>query len=266
MSTPQTKQKPEIFRQREAIQAQLYQQLYLDEFAVRRLELEIQKLIDLATTSTMMKAALYHELAYLSGFKLKMDQAMSHLDSSENLGIDPFGILVSRMFLLGLNGRFGDIRRSLEGFDLPGPQDSQNRLIVNHLVEAGMLNLACERLIAAGDPSSQVIAGGAVLQGIGATDTEVNDRLDFAAKFLIEEVGTPLIGYKFFAMAGEGILYQFVVKGDTDTLAALDQKLSDAIVENFDAPLDDYFSVSVIPFVPGSVIERMDSYHVDIGR
>ena len=266
MASAQTQQNLEIFRYREAIQTQLHQQLYVDEVAVKRLELSIQKMLDLSTTSTNIKAALYHELAYLSAFKLKIDQAMSYMDTSESLGMNAFGALVSRMFLLGLNGRFGDIREAVERFDLPEPHDSDNRLIVSHLVEAGMLNLACERLIAAGDPSSQVVAAGAVLRSIGATDAELNERLDFAARLLVEEVGAPLIAYKFFAMEGEGILYQFVVRADIDTLAALDQKLSDAIVDHFDAALDEYLSISVIPFVPNSVIERMDAYHVDIGR
>lgn len=254
----------ELYERRRGILDRLQRTLVLDEVAVKRLERDLHEQLENSGLSSGLRAGLTHELAYMSGFRLRSDEAIQHLDSAEQLGMDPFAISLSKSYLLGMSGRFIDARDVIEKVNVASLKDTNRIFLAPHYVELGMFKMAGESIPNLTDFDQYADEAREILASNGIDDCAVTARLDFAAKLIVERAGHPILDYKLFAMHDEGILYRFVVKGEIEDLVTLSGKLSDALVDNFDGPLDEILSIDIAPFVPGHGSSQGEVYRVGI--
>lgn len=254
----------ELYERRLDILNRLHRTLILDEVAVKRLEKDLSEQLEKPGLSQGLQAGYIHELAYMSGFRLRSEEAVQYLDLAEQLGIDPFAISLSKSYLLGICGRFIEARDVIEKVDVVSLKDAQRIFLAPHYVELGMFRMAGENIKNMNDFDLYFEEAREILASNGIDDSAVTARLDFAAKLIVERARHPIIDYRLFAMRGEGILYRFVVKGEIDDLATLSRQLSDALVDNFNGPLDEVLSIDISPLVPGHESLQGEVYRVGI--
>lgn len=252
----------DLARERQAIQDRLRETLEFDELAAKRLERQFIAERDRPGAPMQLRAWMWHELAYLSAFAGRTDQALSRLDQAEGLGFAGLGMSISRAFVLEMGGRFVEARNVIEAIDAASIMEPARRYLVPHYVELGMFKAATETVADISEYDDYAEVAKAILEDHGIDDAEVTARLQFAAAMIIKTAKHPLVDYRLFAMRGEGILYQFVVKGSIEELAQLGIAVSDALTDNFDGVLSEILSIDIIPFVPGNGSRQMEVFHV----
>lgn len=252
----------DLARERQVIQDRLRDTLEFDELAAKRLERQFIAERDRPGAPMQLRAWMWHELAYLSAFAGRTDQALSRLDEAETLGFVGLGMSISRAFVLEMGGRFVEARSVIEAIDAASIMEPARHYLVPHYVELGMFKAATEAVADVSEYDDYAEVAKAILEEHGIDDAEVTARLEFAAALIISRAGHPLIDYKLFAMQGEGILYQFVVKGGTEELVELSIAVSDALTDHFDGPLSELLSIDIVPFVPGNGSRQVGVFHV----
>ncbi len=207
---------------------------------------------------------MWHELAYLSAFAGRTDQALSRLDETQSIGFDEMAMILSRAYVLEMGGRLNEARTVIERLDVDSIIEASRKFLVPHYMELGMFKSATEVVpdIELYDEYARVASS--ILEDHGIDDSEVTKRLAFAASLVIQRVGHPLLDYKLFALRDEGILYQIVAKGSIEELVKLGIEVSDALIDNFDGPLNEILSIDVIPFVPGHESRQMEVFRVSV--
>lgn len=262
MSTLPKLKAEDLARERQAFQDRLRETLTFDELSAKRLERQLIAERDRPGTPPLMVALMWHELAYLSAFAGRTDQALSRLDQAEGSGFSGLGMDISRAFVMELGGRFTDARSVIEALDVAKIDASARKYLVPHYVELGMFKAATEAVADISEYDDYAEVAKSILEDHGIDDADVTARLQFAAAMIIDAAKHPLVDYKLFAMRGEGILYQFVVKGSTDELVELSIAISDALTDHFDGPLSEILSIDIVPFVPGNGSRQVEVFHV----
>lgn len=254
----------DLVRERQVIQQKLRETLEFDELRAKRLERQLIIERDRPRASDIIRAGMWHELAYLSAFAGRTEQALSRLDETQRIGFDDLGIILSRAFILEMGGRLTEARDVIEMLDAANIIEPSRKFLVPHYMELGMFKSATEIVTDIEEYDPYALVAKAILEEHGVDDLEVTKRLEFAASMVIQRVGHPLVDYKLFAMRGEGILYQIVAKGSIEELGKLGVELSDALVDNFYGVLNEILCIDVIPFVPGNQSRQMEVFRVSV--
>lgn len=252
----------DLARERQTIQGRLRETLEFDELAAKRLERQLIAERDRAGVTMQIRSWMWHELAYLSAFAGRTDQALHRLDQARNLGFVGLGMSISHAFVLEMGGRFVAARGVIEAIDAASIIEPARQYLVPHYVELGMFKAATDAVADISDFDHYAEVAKSILEEHGIDDAEVTARLQFAAAMIIDAAKHPLVDYKLFAMQGEGILYQFVVKGSIDELVELSIAISDALTDHFDGPLSEILSIDIVPFVQGHGSRQVGVFHV----
>ncbi|MFK0915785.1 hypothetical protein ACIUV4_32995, partial [Pseudomonas aeruginosa] len=78
----------DLVRERQVIQQKLRETLEFDELRAKRLERQLIIERDRPRASDIIRAGMWHELAYLSAFAGRTEQALSRLDETQRIGFD----------------------------------------------------------------------------------------------------------------------------------------------------------------------------------
>lgn len=255
----------EVAEARISIEEDLYKTYILDELSVERIKRKVRGSLGSSNTPEKARLVMHHEMAYLLGLQGRYAESMEHLDLSEACGLDPIAKVFSAAHISILNGRMVNAREFVEGreFIAQVPPESGSLLASIH-VNLGIMEKA---LIATASDKSEfkhVQAAARILQSIGASDLELTKRLDTACTVIRDNSSHPLLGFKIFAMEGEGILYRFLVREPIEAVVELNDKVLDALMDNHDGPLDRELSILVTPWTEDDKPDREEAYHVGI--
>jgi len=252
-----------ILGERQGIEDRLLATCRLDELAAERLKRKIQIELDKPGLPALYEAALHHEYACLLGLQLRYPDAMKRMELAKAGGLERFALAISKSHLALLSGEILCARETLSSIsEVP---DESRALVFSHHVLSGMLGSAMNYSGTSNISQASVRAAGAILESLDVDDIEGTKRLDVACKVIVAESLQPITGYKLFAMEGEGILYRFVVRAGIDELALLNERIIEALVDQFDGELDQELSICVTPWVSGDDYKAEEAHHVSIG-
>ncbi|MGA3682628.1 hypothetical protein [Pseudomonas graminis] len=223
----------------------------LDALGVKRLEKMIQSLVKPIATQSRLQAALQHELAYTAGMTRNLQQALAKLTISRNLGLDDFSVSLSRSHILMMNGRYSDCADLLRTQLQTGPSAAQIPFLIPHMLQIGMIETAKALMPVDSTDGILVTNITLILGDIGAGEHQLTERLDYAARMVMEFAPHPILAFNMLADRDEGILYQFIVDAGPEALARLEDRIIDGLVDNFEGPLDGVLAIGVAPFLPG---------------
>lgn len=255
----------EVAEARISVEEDLYKTYIVDEFSVERIKRRVRESLGSNNSSGKVRLVMHHELAYLLGLQGRYQESMENLDLSEAWGLDPIAKVFSAAHISILNGQMLSAREFVEGQDfIAQVQPESKSLLASIHVNLGVMEKA---LIATAPNKSEfkhVQAATRILESIGVSDLELTKRLDTACRVIRESVSHPILGYKVFAMEGEGILYRFLVRASIDDVVELNDKVLDALIDNHDGPLDRELSIRVTPWTPDDKPDREEAYYVGI--
>lgn len=255
----------EIAEARRSIEDGIYDTYTIDELSVERAKRKATQTLKASSTPTNFKIIMHHEIAYLLGLQGKYSEAMEHISASGNWGLDPLAKAFSASHISILNGRMLSAREAVDApeFLMHVPSKSK-ALLAAVQMSLGIMEKAA---MATGSDKSEfkhVRAAARILESIGVSDLELTKRLDTACRVIRENISHPILGFKVFAMEGEGILYRFLVRASIDDVVELNDKVLDALIDNHDGPLDRELSIRVTPWTPDDKPDREEAYYVGI--
>lgn len=248
-----------------SVEEELYKTYIVDEFSVERIKRRAIESLGSSNCPAKIRLVMYHELAYLLGLQGRYQQSLENLDLSEAWGLDPIAKVFSAAHISIMNGQMLRAREFVEERDFTAQVKPESKsLLASIHVNLGIMEKA---LIATAPNKSEfkhVQAAARVLESIGESDLELTKRLDTACRVIREGIGHPILGFKLFAMEGEGILYRFLVRASIDEVVELNDKILDALIDNHDGPLDRELSIRVTPWTVDDKPDREEAYHVSI--
>ncbi|KTB96556.1 hypothetical protein [Pseudomonas sp. ICMP 10191] len=253
----------EIHEARHRIKDALYHSYVLDEVATERLKRRILKELENLNNKEVVRAALYHELAYALGVQGRYADAVRNIAIAKKLAFDPIGAAMSHAHIALINGRALDAREVLES-EFVDADENVLRLIKAHQVQAGVVGghmkmAGVEHLVL-----ESAVEVARILDYMSIDDRELTVRLDTACRVIRANISHPIMGYKLFARQGEGILYRFVVKSSAEDLASINGKILDALMAEHDGPIDPELSILVTPFSMEDPSDITEAYRVGI--
>lgn len=236
----------------------------LDVLGLKRLEKTITSLVAPAVAASRLQAALQHELAYTAGMSRNLDRALAGLAKSRHLGMDEFSTALSTSHILMMNGHFLDASAIIQKQLQSKVSADQMPFLIPHMLEVGMV--ATAHGLMAEEYTDKTLAADcrSILQRIGATENDLTQRLDFAARLVLSFADHPIIGYNLLADKAEGILYEFTVDAGPEALSRLEDRLNDGLVDAFEGALDGVLAIGVAPFHPEHVTPQGHPYRVSI--
>lgn len=255
----------EVADARKLIEDDLHKTYIVDDLSVERLKRKVQKNLSTSSVHGGTMIVLHHELAYLLALQGRYSEAMDHLSRSANWGLNPIAKVFSTAYLSILNGRMSSAREAVDDHEFIAAVPAKNKsLLASIHMNLGVMEKA---LIATATDKSEfkhVQAAARILKSIGVPDLELTKRLDTACRVIRESISHPILGFKVFAMEGEGILYRFLVRASIDDVVELNDKVLDALIDNHDGPLDRELSIRVTPWTPDDKPDREEAYYVGI--
>ncbi|MCQ4271076.1 hypothetical protein NA655_08585 [Pseudomonas kuykendallii] len=241
-----------IAKERQDIFNALTQTHKLNELAVKRLQNKITQTLSQPGVPRLTKAFLNHELAYLFAYQRKLERAVSLVELALSDGLPETAVKLSKAHINWMNGRILMSKEILQTIEPNGERQMLSTLI-GCSTSVGMIARAVSCLNDVGGevrPEDRNIkAALSILQRQGFDDSQVSLRLQTAADIIRQSIGHPLLAYDLFATEEEGILFQFVVDGSVQDIVELDQKMTEALVDLYDDPIDSVFSVGIKPHV-----------------
>lgn len=255
----------EITEARVLIENRLYSTYAIDELSTERAKRKAMQLLQLSSTPAKAKIIVHHEVAYLLALQGKYRESMEHLSLSASWGLDPVATVFSTSHMSILNGRMLHARDVVDAPDFLKLVPSKSKSLLAAIqVNVGIIEKA---VITTGFDKSEfkhIAAAARILESIGVSDMELTKRLDTACRVIREHANHPILGYKLFAMEGEGILYRFLVRASVDDVIELNDKLLDALLDNHDGPLDRELSICVTPWSESEKPNREEAYYVGL--
>lgn len=255
----------EIAETRRAIEDALHSSYMIDELSVERAKRKAAKFLETPNTPVNFRIVLHHEVAYLLGLQGKYSESMEHVAASTYWGLEPVASAFSTAHLSLLNGQMLRAREAVDASDFLQNVPPHSR----SLLAAIQMNLGAmeKAAIATGHEKSEfkhVRAAVQILKSIGEPDIELTKRLDTACRVIRENVSHPILGFKLFAMEGEGILYRFLVRASIDDVIELNDKVLDALMDNHDGPLDRELTICTTPWTADEKPDREEAYYVGL--
>lgn len=255
----------EIAKARKLIEDHLYSTYTIDELSVERARRKAMRTLQSPSTPAKVKIMLYHEVAYLLSLQGKYFESMDQLSASANWGLDPVAIAFSKSHMSILNGRMLHAREVVDAPDFLEIVPSKSKSLLAAIqVNVGIIEKAVMNTGSDKSEFKHVSAAARILESIGVSDLELTKRLDTACRVIREHANHPILGYKLFAMEGEGILYRFLVRASVDDVIELNDKLLDALLDNHDGPLDRELSICVTPWSESEKPNREEAYYVGL--
>jgi len=241
---------------------------FVDEFEVRRLINRFDGLLlDPGSEHTIASIAL-HEQAYLYAYQMKTLNALALFEKAKQCGLDKLAVSISTAHALYICGEVEMSRNEIAGLDISEANSAGLSGLADTCVHTGMFQMARDLYIRSGKQNGQIsiqaIRAANLMDEIGATDEQVSLRIAIAARVLKSRISHPFIAFDVFAMAGEGILYRFVVKGTTEQLVELDMAIDEALLSEFNEELDEVLSIGISPYELGSNVLAADGYYVGV--
>ncbi|WP_256806515.1 hypothetical protein [Pseudomonas kurunegalensis] len=257
----------EIIEARRAVEEKMYSTYVVDEFSTALLKRKVEKELSRSGISPAYRAVLHHELAYLFGVPGRYRESVQQMELMAKSGFEPIAVAFSSAHISIISGYVLRARKIIEEVSNSGGFPvSSNSLLAALQVQTGMLESAIKIVGPGAEELKHIEASVRILNRIGVEDLELTKRLDTACRVIRDQISHPIMGFKIFAMEGEGILYRYVVKAPVDDLIALNDKVLDALIDNHDGPLDQELSICVTPWSSDEVFSREEAHHVSFTR
>ncbi|MDZ5602609.1 hypothetical protein SJI00_07465 [Pseudomonas sp. RP23018S] len=255
----------EISETRRAIEDTLHNSYMLDELSVERAKRKAIKYLGSVNTSANFRVVLHHEVAYLLALQGKYFESMEHVAASAYWGLEPVASGFSTAHLSLINGQMLRAREVVDVSEFLNKVPPESRSLLAAIqMNIGAIEEAAK--ITGPEKSEYEHVGAAlkILNLLGESDMELTKRLDTACRVIREHVNHPILGFKFFAMEGEGILYRFWVRASVEDVIDLNDKVLDALMDNHDGPLDRELTICTTPWTADEKPNREEAYYVGI--
>lgn len=252
-----------LLERRQSIQHQLGRTYTVDQITIARLKRDIRREIERGGLAATHEAALWHEIAYLLSIEGRYEEAHRAMAKADVPGFDPIALIIARSKIDLLCGAILEARRQVESINTGDLPDSAKRAVLTQGMFTGSLKKTMEAAEMLGRDEQAAGVAAEILSQKGIDDLELTKMPDTACRVIRAGIDHPILGYKLFAMEGEGILYRFLVRADVEQIADLNEKIIEALIEKHDGPLDSELSIIATPWY-GYEPEEKGTYHVSM--
>ncbi|MBA1280377.1 hypothetical protein [Stutzerimonas stutzeri] len=239
----------------------------IDDLAIRRLQRRISETLAKQGIDHSTQALLHHELAYLYGYQRKVGPAVQSLDIARIHGLPPTADSLSRAHIYWMNGKILQSRNIICAIDTHGERQMISTLI-GCTASVGMIARALRCIDELGGnarPEDRNIeAAAAILHTAHVDESQITSRLQTAADVIRESVKHPFMAYDIFADDREGILFQFVVDGSVEEIVQLENRVTEALVDVYDGPIDRLFTIGIKPHIFSDNNTSYGPYHASL--
>lgn len=255
----------ELAEQRQAIWRALTESFRVDEFSIKRLQKQFKELFKKTAFDRKKQALISHELAYLSAYLKRPEEAVLLIEQSIELGLPEIPARFSIGFVLWMNGQIMQGREVLASIGVQREDLNLVKSMIGCSLAMGMIDLAndCVQLLGRKEDSN-VINASEMLSELGVSDIELTKRIQTAIDAIRDDLHHPLMAYDLFAMHGEGLLFQIVVNASVDKLVEMDIKIAEALTEHYHDPIDSVLTICTKPHASNATSTSYGPYHASM--